>query len=257
MNPQNSRLLRRVNRRSPAPTITYRDQGGVERTISIAEAANVPFETCQPIRRIPRYENSRHTPGRYWSATTRTLIGYESYLESKWMTLLDFDSEVAAFTGQPFRIEGRDPGDVWSHTPDIFSRKVDGSVQLIDVKNPHRLDDSDVLLQARRTTALCQGLGWEYQLVGDMEPQRWENIYWLSAFRRPLQASAELIPALLARASKPISIRSLLGQMPVPDVARPVMFHLCWRQSLVFDLDEPLRQTTLVHTSEDCQEVAE
>jgi hypothetical protein len=60
----------------------------------------------------------RHTPGRYWSATTGQLVEYESYLESKWLTLLDFDPAVVAFASQPLEFDGVDGQGAWSHIPD-------------------------------------------------------------------------------------------------------------------------------------------
>jgi hypothetical protein len=54
------------------------------------------------------------------------------------------------------------------------------------------------------------------------------------------------MPRLVGLAVRPVAIGDLLGFMEYPDIARAVLFHLCWRQQIVFDLDAPLRETTLV-----------
>jgi hypothetical protein len=211
------RTLRRIGRGGGARLhITYLDAAGVEHLATIAEAAPVAFEECLPVRRIPSYRNSKHTPGRYWSATNGGLVEYESYLESKWMTLLDFDPQVVAFAGQPLRFDGVDTDGVWAHTPDIFARLADGTGRLVDVKNPEHLNRPDVLTQARRSAEVSAALGWDYQMVGDVDPQRWANVSWMAGFRRPLHAGADLIPRLLALAQRPVSIGELLSFMPHP-----------------------------------------
>src|SRR6266540_1428463 len=74
--------------------VRYVDAGGVTRVVGLAEAVAVRFEDVRMARIIPAYRNQGHTPGRYWSATTGELVEYESFLESKWPTLLDFDPHV-------------------------------------------------------------------------------------------------------------------------------------------------------------------
>lgn len=242
--------LRRGPGGEPRVRLRYRTPDGLERMVGPGEAGEVAFERCPPVRQIPHYKGSKHTPGRFWSATTGDLVAYESFLESKWMTMLDFDPAVVAFCGQPFEITGVDVGDVWVHTPDLFVRLAGGSGRVIDVKNPRHLHRPDVVLQAQRTAAVCDRVGWEYQLVGEPDRQRWANICWLAGFRRPLHAGADLVPRLLALAATPVSLADLLTFIRAPEAARPVIFHLLWHGRLVCDLDAPLRESTLLHAAD-------
>jgi len=41
----------------------------------------VPFESYAPVRGFPSYKGQRHHAGRWWTATTGTPVGYESWLE--------------------------------------------------------------------------------------------------------------------------------------------------------------------------------
>ena len=238
-----------AHRTAASLRLRYRGSDGGQRFVTVDRAGEVAFEDFPPVRRIPHYRGSAHTPGEYWSASTGNLIAYESFLESKWMMLLDFDPDVVAFCGQPFTFDGVDTDGPFIHTPDLFARRIDGSGLLLDVKNPNEIGKPDVMLQARRTTAACERIGWQYRMVGEPDRQPMANIAWLAGFRRPLHAGAELIAPLLTLAAQPVSLAELLRLQPVPELARPVVFHLLWHNRLSLDLQQPLRETTVVHTA--------
>ncbi|MGI5238709.1 TnsA-like heteromeric transposase endonuclease subunit [Dactylosporangium sp. CA-139066] len=233
--------------------VRYIDRDGREHLTPLDRVTAVPFEDGRMARRVPSYRGQRHTPGRYWSATTGQLLEYESYLESKWLTLLDFDPAVVGYSVQPLEFDGVDGRGAWRHVPDVFARRDDGSGWLLDVKDPNRLGSSKVTLQRQRTARVCARLGWDYQMVGEPLEQRWANVSWLSGYRRPPNLGAELMPRLVGLAGRPVTIGDLLGFMEYPDIARAVLFHLCWKQRIVFDLDAPLRESTLVVAGEVAQ----
>ena len=235
--------------------VRYIDVGGDEHYVGLAEAEAVPFENGRMARNIPAYQDIAHTPGRYWAATTGELVEFESHLEEKWLTLLDFDAGITGFSSQPMELEAADKHGTWHHVPDIFARRADGSVLLLDVKNPARLEDEAVRLQAARTAALCAQLGWDYEMVGEPPAQRWANVFELSGKRRPLYLGQEMVPRLLELAAVPVPVGDLLSFVTPEDLARGVLLHLCWRQAVVFDLDQPLRESTLVRTAPDTAEI--
>lgn len=243
---QRPRTRRRVIPTGPRVRIRYRDRDFAEHVVTAEQAATIAFEHAQTARRIPSYPGQQHTPGRYWSATTSHLLAFESWLECQWLTVLDFDPQVVGMATQPLQFNGADPNGTWTHTPDIFARLVDGSARLVDVKNPRHLSRRDVQRHAHRTRAACQELGWDYQLVGEVDRQRWRNISWLAAYRRPLHAGADLVPQILTLTSNPVTVAELLSFLGEPAVALPVLYHLCWSQQITFDLDAPLRQTTVL-----------
>jgi hypothetical protein len=57
----------------------------------------------------------------------------------------------------------------------------------------------------------------------------------------------DLIPRLLELATDPVPMGDLVSFVTPEDLARGVLLHLCWRQAVVFDLDQPLRESTLMH----------
>ncbi|MFI5700878.1 TnsA-like heteromeric transposase endonuclease subunit [Streptomyces xanthochromogenes] len=231
--------------------VRYVDAEGVEHLVRLEEAADVPFEDGQMVRSIPSHRDQGHMPGHYWVAKWGDLVDYESVLESKWLTLLDFDLQVTAFVTQPLEFDAIDARGAWLHTPDVFARRRDGSVLLLDVKNPELRDDPKVRLQEERTRRTCERLGWDYAMVSEPSGQRWVNIDLLSSARRPLQLGADLVPRLLELAREPVEIGELMRFMEFPDLARGVLYHLMWHQRIVTDLDRPLREATLVRTAKE------
>ncbi|WET81613.1 hypothetical protein P3102_10545 [Amycolatopsis sp. QT-25] len=60
--------------------LAYADERGEQR-VSLTEAWSVAFEDCAPVRGFRSYKGQHHFNGRWWTATTDTLVGYESWLE--------------------------------------------------------------------------------------------------------------------------------------------------------------------------------
>ena len=54
------------------------------------------------MRGFPSYKGQRNRVGRWWTATTGSLVGYESWLERDLLMLLDFDPDVVGIAAQPF-----------------------------------------------------------------------------------------------------------------------------------------------------------
>ncbi|MFJ7247969.1 TnsA-like heteromeric transposase endonuclease subunit [Kitasatospora sp. NPDC098652] len=230
----------------PGPArVRYYDASATERLVPAADAASVRFEDCLPARDLPSYPGIRHTPGSYWVTCCDAVLDYESYLESKWMRLLDFDDQVKALAAQPFVLEGTDMHGKWTHVPDLFVRRSDDTALLVDVKNPQHLDKPRVRLQAQRTAAVCELMGWDYEMVGEPDPQLWATVEWLGGYRRPLNATAGLVEPLLALAATPVTIADLVS-FHTPELARPVVYHLMWHHRLLFDPTRPLRDHTQV-----------
>ena len=215
-------------------------------TTAADAALLTPFERSRPSRNIPMHPQQKHTPGLYWSATNRRLLEYESYLEARWMTLYDFDSDVVGIASQPFHLQALDETGAWEHWPDLFLRLRNGSARVIDVKDPRKLDDPDVALQAQRTAAVCADIGFDYQMVGEPNPTLWRNVEWLAGYRRDLPLPDSLYERLLVLSAKPVPVGALVDGFDVPELARTAVLRMCWQHRLHVDLSSPLRDTSLV-----------
>ena len=82
--------------------IAYVDAESGARRLALIDAWSVPFEECMPVRGFSSYKEQRNHVGRWWTATTGSLVGYGSWLERDWLMLLDFDPDVVGIAAQPF-----------------------------------------------------------------------------------------------------------------------------------------------------------
>ncbi|WP_199514917.1 TnsA-like heteromeric transposase endonuclease subunit [Nucisporomicrobium flavum] len=221
--------------------VSWIDAAGTSTVVALDDACDLPLEEAHPARRIPRYKNSTHTPGRYWSATGSVLLEYESFLESKWMTMLDFDPAVVAFSSQPLRFVGHDRDGPFEHVPDLFARTADGHGHVIDVKAPFLAEEKKQIRLARRTARWCEVVGWNYWFVKEIDDVLWANVSFLAGYRRKPAALLTMSDRLLELVRQPTSIAEVMRFMEAPELARAVLLHLCWRQQIQLDLAEPLR----------------
>lgn len=84
------------------------------RRVPLASATRISFAHMTPARRIKARKGKRNLPGRWWSATGRRHVGYESWLERDQVMWLDWDQTVTGIASQPFRLwwtarEGKTP----------------------------------------------------------------------------------------------------------------------------------------------------
>lgn len=225
--------------------IAYADERG-ERRVPFTEAWSVPFETCTPVRGFPSYKGQRHHIGRWWTATTAGLVGYESWLERDRLVLLDFDPDVVGIASQPFWLLFTTPeGRARSHAPDYFARLADGSALVLDVRSPNRIKPRDqVAFDATREA--CQALGWHYEVAGAPPASLLANIRWLAGYRHPRHHLPDLSAALRAAFAAPTGLLDGAEQVGDPIAVLPVLFHLLWCHELRADLDRPLHPDVVV-----------
>jgi hypothetical protein len=105
---------------SHAAIAKYRDRVGKVVESAWADVDYHAVVTGRPWRAFPWYLGQRNYSGRYWSATERTLVGYESRLELSRLILADFDRQVKRIASQPFHLVARKSGATLRRTPDYL-----------------------------------------------------------------------------------------------------------------------------------------
>ncbi|VAZ69578.1 hypothetical protein LAUMK40_05741 [Mycobacterium kansasii] len=219
---------------------------GVVEWLPLDEAVSVAFQNGLPVRRFTSRKGQRHLSGRWWCATTNAHVGFESWLERDHVMLLDFDPAVVGIAAQPFWLSWSDAsGSTIRHAPDYFARRADGSAVVMDCRPVDRRGPGD-LAKFETTGQLCTQLGWEYRLVGAVEPILAGNVRWLSGYRHPRHHYAQAAQLLLEVFATPTPLEVGAQAVGDPIAVLPVLFHLLWRHELTTTLSVPLHPQTLV-----------
>jgi hypothetical protein len=204
------------------------------------------FEEVLPVREFRFEKGLRSFAGWWYFATTRSHVGFESWLERDHLMLMDFDPAVTAVASQPFWLRWRDEDDrARRHPPDYFARRQDGSAVVVDVRPDDRIPERDAAAFAV-TAAACAAADWEYRRSGDLDQVLVANVRWLSRYRHPRCLVPEVAAGLLEAFA---AGRGLFeGAELAGDRLRtlPVLFHLMWRRQLAADLLVPLGRATAV-----------
>ena len=230
----------------PEFELCYAGERGAERRELPASWPGLRPERFHPVREFRWTRGQRHLPGLWWSATTGTHVGYESWLERDHLILLDFDPRVAAVAAQPFWLRWRDDaGRSRRHAPDLFARMAGGSAVVIDVRPDDRVGPRDVEAFDAASRA-CGLAGWGFRRVGVPDPVLLANVAWLARYRHQRCGSPDVGRLLLKAFAGPAPLMAGAAAAGDPLAVLPVLFHLMWRHVLVADLAVRLTAETLV-----------
>jgi len=231
----------------PGFELCFLDADGDERRELPAAWPGLWPETFMPVREFRWARDQKHLPGLWWSATTGSHVGYESWLERDHVMLLDFDPQVTMLVAQPFWLRWRDgAGRSRRHAPDLFARMADGCGVVIDVRPDDRIEQRDA--EAFDVTKDACGLaGWGFRRVGVPDPVLAANVAWLARYRHPRCGGwpglARLLQEIFAEPAPLMAGAAAAGD---PMAVLPALFHLMWRHALAADLAVRLTAETLV-----------
>lgn len=204
-----------------------------------------------PVREFSWRPKQGNYPGWLWTATTRTLVGYESLLERDRVLLADFDPAVAGIASQPFWLSGSDDGVRRRHVPDYLLTGGDGSVVVVDVKPARMCEEPDVAVVLEWTGRLCRSRGWRYEVFHGEDPVVMANLRFLAQGRRSMFLGEECVSAVAAAWRSGMT----LGQVEArasgfdPLDVRASALALLWRQVWTTDLSQPLSRGSLISMS--------
>jgi hypothetical protein len=234
--------------------LVYVDDRDRRRTVALENAAGLDFGMAKAFRKPSAYRGQRNFPGWWWSATTRSHVLYESWLERHHVIEADRDARVVAISGQAFELTWPVGQKRARHVPDLFCRMLGGQAVVTDCRSVSQADEK-FRHKASVTAAACSYIGWDYRLVGEPDPVWAANLRWLAGYRHPRfgeEHFEELLLSLFASA-QPLSTARQVGD---PIRIQPVLFHLLWRGRLSADLGRPLGETTILTACEDTVEEA-
>lgn len=201
-----------------------------------------------PVRSFPSYRGQRSCSGWWWLSSSRSHIGYESWLERDNLMLLDADPNVIGVVSQPFWLHWVDAGGWRRHAPDFLVHHRDGAVAVVDVRADDRVEtaDAEVFAVAERA---CELAGWRFRRMGVVDATLAANLRWLSGYRHPrnyVEPSASRLKSVFATERGLLEGCRAVGD---PIAVLPTLFHLLWTGHVTADLaGELLDGATLVRT---------
>lgn len=200
----------------------------------------------EPVRRFPTYKGQRNYPGLLWSATTQTLIGYESLLERDRLWLADFDPDVRWIASQPFWLSGRDGSTLRRHAPD-FLLETTGGYAVVDVKPEPLLTEPAVAEVLAWTGRLCAARGWAYEVWSGADPVLLRNVRFLATARRSALVDETAVEKLVERVRPGMTLAEVEAGVDLDAAtARAAVLALLWRGGWVTDLTRPLTSRSVL-----------
>jgi hypothetical protein len=202
----------------------------------------------KPWRRFPWYLGQRNYSGVYWSATERTLVGYESRLELAHLILADFDACVKSIASQPFHLIFRSRGKKVHRTPD-YLLLLESGPRVLEVKPADRLLNEEVKQLLELTRAVVESAGCAYEIAVEPDELFFANVRFLAGYRRDWLFEADLLDEIHCAAAKKAcsSLADIVAEVGRPKHSvLPGIFHLMWQHRLVVDLNEVLSTASKV-----------
>jgi len=153
---------------------------------------------------------------------------------------------VTGIASQPFRLRWTaSDSEARSHVPDYFAEREDGPPVVIDCRPADRRPPRD-LAAFEATRRACAAIGWEYRLVGALDPVATANLRWLAGYRHPRHHVPPTATALRAAFTARVALMDGAEAAGDPVAVLPVLYHLLWHQELTADLSVPLHPDTPV-----------
>jgi hypothetical protein len=236
---------------SHAVIAKYKDHVGQVVETGWAEMDHHAVAAGRPWRTFPWYLGQRNYSGRYWSATEREPVGYESLLELSRLILADYECEVKRIASQPFHLVIRKSGTQHRRTPDYLLVRDRGPL-VVDVKSSKELIKDDVVALLELTREVVQSRGWDYEIACEPEKTLFANVRFLAGYRRdwlfPSDVLAEIRSAAAREPQQRIcDIVACTGRPKA--IALAGLMHLLWRHELRVDLTKTLQPTAVVEVS--------
>ncbi|MFF1421568.1 TnsA-like heteromeric transposase endonuclease subunit [Streptomyces sp. NPDC058280] len=226
--------------------VVYVDEDCVRRREPLSACWTLRFERLSPVRTVKSYQGQKSVTRGYWAATTAGQLSCESHLERHHAMLMDFDPQVTALAGQPFRLFWPGRRGRRGHVPDFFARLDDGGGLVVDVRPDDRIEPDDAEAFAA-TARACELAGWAFRRVGVIDPVLLANVKWLAGYRHPRNHREPVASHLAAAFTEPEAL--LAGAERAGDrlAVLPVLYHLLWRRVLEVDLESsPLGPRSMV-----------
>lgn len=218
---------------------------------SAGQVSDTALLEAVPWRTFRFYQGQRHYSGKYWAATERGHVIYESRLELSSLLLADFDPAVTRIVAQPFQLTAVVNGRLRRHILDYLWGSGSG-LTIIDVVRAQRLaENPKIQILCDWTREVLAALGWDYRVLSEQPPILLQNVRFLAGYRREQYVDQKSVDRIrcaidsLGGLRLDDAERRVAGAGP-PLRMRNALMHLLWKQEIVVDLDKPLRPSSVL-----------
>jgi len=201
------------------------------------------------VRRPKSYVQQRNYHGYYFMAATGRHAWFESLLEESRLAMLDMRGDVVALATQPMQMLFRDGSHAY---PDFLALHGDRTQTVFEVKPSRKVDAH--LEKFAKTKAICDLVGWGFQVLPELTPSIQRNVDYLRQFKhfkwRPAQARVDLLMADLDLPMTFVEAAYRLRPDSLPH-GRSGVLHLIWSGELSVELSEILSDSSPIERAND------
>jgi TnsA endonuclease N terminal len=221
---------------------------GDDATVPLGAVSPAFMADTTPIRTFRWFKGQRHYPGTYWSATEAAHVIYESRLELSRLLLADFDPSIERIFAQPLTIHAWIDDQHRLHTPDYLLIR-GAELVFVAVKSLSQLEHPEVVEALAWVREVIEEQGWIFEVASEPRQPDFDNIRFLTGYRRAQSISQAAVDALRAIDLDGVTIgdavRTAGGGEPI---LRAALLHLLWTHEIEADLSQPLSSATLLTT---------
>lgn len=231
--------------------IQWIESGKSVRTEPVSPALlSAPLASAKQIRTGEQYQYRLNRHGFYHWHRTSAAVWFESNVEQDALVELDFGGALAV-ASQPMRILFGNWTDLVSHVPDFFVVASDGAPTVVDVKPSARINDA-AIRQFDATRAVCDDIGWRYEVMVEQDKVRARNLAYLRAARStPWHPQPEVFDIVreVFRDGRALADGVHRVSQSVPAIGYRAVRHLLWHRLLTADLHTTLGADSAVTTT--------
>ncbi|MCX4506651.1 hypothetical protein [Streptomyces anulatus] len=220
-------------------TVRFLDRHGRRRELPVRQAVQVPFEELTPLHAPVAYPGRTSFVTKAWASATGQAVACGSLRQQRCAMLLDRDVEVTARSAGPMELrQGAAGGTVRWVRPDFVAlrsgqREV---IRIIPQEVCEQWDERQELLSRAADVA-----GWQVRTLRPPDGVELDNLQLLYAARSVRQLSVQDAALLVARFTRPRTIRCAVRAAGLPELAGvDLVFHLIWKRQLHTDMALPL-----------------
>ena len=174
--------------------------------------------------RVSVLQGQRNHVGRWWTATTGSLVGYESGLERDWLML----ARLRSGRGRHCRpavlaVVDHAGGQTMLTRTGLFrplGRRRRAGDGLSD-RRPDQTRNADAFAVTR---AACELVGWRYEVAGSPVPVVVGNVRWLSGYRHPRHDLPDVAAALQVAFAAPTGLMAGAESVGDPIAVLPALW---------------------------------